>query len=135
MSIENAPVTERRKRYTPAPKRTSPRVFACVVCDCLTETLRSHSITCSPACRVKLHRNPELAESDEGIAQTMDVPLPTMLDARAVRLLEPEVGDLPDRIYAGTITLVGAADEIHSAYERRVMRVARMMSEQGDIAL
>lgn len=47
------------KAVTPTPKRY---VVLCAGCDLLFDTSRRDAMTCSPACRVRFHRNPKRRE-------------------------------------------------------------------------
>ena len=105
----------------PRKRCTAERVFVCLGCDRLTSSSRAHAITCSPACRVRLHRHPEPLRQLEGICAQMDTPVPRVLDARAVMRLRP---DLEPRIMAGELTLADAQPEVWQAFVRLAFAAA-----------
>lgn len=68
-----------------------PRVFACANCGVLSETERSHTITCSNACRVALHRHPDRLAHWQKFADLGEITVQDLLDAHAAaRLLTKE---------------------------------------------
>lgn len=97
------PVTPSRKRY----------VSVCAACDGLFEASRADQVTCSPACRVRLHRHPELVAHQRQMAAHMAVPLVLMLKAGAIRRLCPE---LEAPIMAGTLTIDAAQPQVCAAF-------------------
>lgn len=114
-----------RKRYTgrsakPAP--AAPRVFVCAYCGCLSCTSRSHTITCGNACRVALHRHPEKLDHLQRCADAVEVPVQSILDARAATELVP---DVCDEIMNGTESLDSARNQIYQAYASRLFEAAR----------
>jgi hypothetical protein len=106
-------VTLRRKCYTKRskPRYSSTRVFRCIYCDRLADSSRSHAITCSTACRVALHRNPEALERLERIAD--DLPVGMLLEIGAVMELRPDLGE---QIESGTLKVYEARPEVYRAF-------------------
>lgn len=86
-------------------------VFVCAGCDLLSQSERSDALTCSTQCRVRAHRNGWL-KTLHGIADRMHISAASILQAKAVQQLRP---DLADRMRAGTITLDDARPEVWSA--------------------
>lgn len=97
------PVTPSRKCY----------VFQCAACDGLSDTSRADTVTCSPACRVALHRHPQRLAHLQAVARASDVTVAAILRCAAVRLLCPE---LVNPIMAGTLTIAEAQPEVRRAY-------------------
>lgn len=119
------PVTPARKRYmarSRAQAPTAPRVFACAVCGGLSDSTRAHAITCSPACRVRLHRKPEILAPLEHAADAWDVSVASILECRAIAALRP---DLVEQIQAGSLTIAGSREDVHREFVRLVMTAAR----------
>lgn len=83
------PVTLKAKCYT----------FICLGCGLLAQSERSDAVTCSPACRVRAHRNGAAAEN-RLLAKKIDVPIGMMGQVKAVITLRP---DLAERIRIGEI--------------------------------
>lgn len=124
------PETLARKRYTgrkPKVASSSPRVFTCANCRGLSDTVRSHSITCGNACRVALHRHAERLEHWQNYAEMADVPIQALLDASALRELLP---DKAEEVLRGSTTIEALRDEIYQAYMGRVMELAHLLQEQ-----
>ncbi len=72
-------------------------VFICAGCGLLSSSQRNDAMTCSPACRVRAHRSGELKRL-RALAEDMRIMPATILHARAVKELCPE---LSDQITAG----------------------------------
>ena len=122
--------THSPKRYTgrksKADKR-SPRVFACANCEVLSETARDHTITCSNACRVALHRHPERLAHWQKFAELGDVTVQDILDANAAqRLLE---ADEIANVERGELNFADLRRPIYLAYVKRVFDAARACEE------
>ena len=81
-----------RKRYMQRSreKAQARRVFVCAACDLLTDSTRAHAITCSTACRVRLHRNPALLAARNVACEQLQVSVSSVLEAGAVWRLLPE---------------------------------------------
>jgi len=119
-------VTVPAKRYT-----RSPRVFVCAACNCLAESSHPRALTCSGACRVRLHRHPELAEAVRQRCANLDVDLALVLEAEAVRRLRPDLAEL---VAAGTMPAQATRAAVYSAYMQLVMRVAAEATTQPEIS-
>lgn len=104
-------VTHSRKRYR------CGRVFVCLGCDGLATSARSHAITCSPACRVRVHRHPEKLRFLEAEARKIKVTVPFMLDMEAALLLLP---DVEPAIALGEVELNDLRVEIWREYWRQL---------------
>jgi hypothetical protein len=107
-------VTYSRKRY----------IFKCAGCDCLEESARKDTLTCSPACRVRAHRSGELKRLRE-LAARMDVDPSAILHAGAAKRLAP---DIVLRIRANerkpngkSLSLYDFQDEIARALDKLVI--------------
>lgn len=90
-------------------------VFICLGCDRLAYSTRSDAITCSTACRVRVHRTGEA----KALRKALDGSLSRERQLEAVRLLRP---DLADRIMAGKIKLDAVQDEIARIFASRHSR-------------
>lgn len=100
-------VTHSRKRYR------CPRVFVCVGCDRLACSDRSHAITCSPACRVRVHRHPDALRRLEALAAPVHITVMDIQDADAVRRLRPDLGA---RIASGEVEIDDVRQEVWRAF-------------------
>ncbi len=112
------PVTYSRKRY----------VFVCLACDRLSEASRADQVTCSPRCRVHLHRHPELVADLRVLAAKMHITVAQGQHAAALLRLCPE---LEAPIMAGTLTMEAARPQVLAAFDRLVMQVARQLAEKS----
>ncbi len=92
--------------------KTKCYVFVCAGCHLLADSDRSDTLTCSPKCRVKAHRNGWL-KTLRGIAAISHVHPSMILQAKAIRALRP---DLQPQILAGTLTIEDAQPEIADAF-------------------
>lgn len=108
-------VTVRPKRYA--------RVFVCAGCDKLATSERSHSITCCPACRTRVHRNPDLLASLRSTCAALKVEVAMVLEAKALNLLRPDLGP---RVMAGELTLEQCRPEVWPAFWARMTEVANV---------
>lgn len=108
--------TYSRKRY----------VSVCPGCDGLFEAARADQVACSPACRVRIHRDPELTRVRRQLADHMAVSLAAMLRCSALRRLCPE---LEAPIMAGTLTLEDAQPQVLAAFNKAVMAHAQRLRE------
>lgn len=98
---------------TLSPKRYRYRTFVCAACQGITDSTRAHAMTCSPKCRVALHRHPELLDDIKAKCSGISA-LPAMvLEARAIFLLRP---DLEEKVRFGTIKLEDTREEVHAEY-------------------
>jgi len=96
-------------RVTLKPKRY---VYVCLGCGLLDETERPDRLTCSPACRVRAHRNGRL-KLLRAHAKDHDVELSLMMQCEAVIRLRP---DLADEIRAGRLEIDAAQPDLHRAF-------------------
>jgi hypothetical protein len=104
--LDGIGVTHSSKCYT----------FICVVCRGLSQSSRRHTITCSGACRVRLHREPAITAHVaqlRRIAESTGTTLPNVLQAHAVKTLRP---DLFAELGAGTLSLDDAQPAIGRAF-------------------
>jgi hypothetical protein len=97
-------------------------VYVCVGCGLLDETERSDQLTCSPACRVRAHRNGALKVLRTH-AKSLDVDPALVLRCCAVQLLRP---DLADDIRAGRLKVDDAQPDVHRAFIARAFAAARL---------
>lgn len=100
-------VTHSRKRYR------CPRVFVCAGCDRLACSDRSHAITCSPACRVRVHRHPDALRRLEALAAPVHITVMDIQDAAAVKRLRP---DLSARIASGEVEIDDVRQDVWGAF-------------------
>ena len=68
-----------------------PHVFVCLGCGLLAESSRSDAYTCSPACRVRVHRHGEHKQRILNIARALDVTLAQVLHSQAIVELLPDL--------------------------------------------
>ena len=106
------PVTLRRKCY----------VSVCLGCDGLFTTARADTLTCSPACRVRVHRHPEALASLRTTAKRLDITAASILRAAAIDRVRP---DLVAAIRAGSLTLDDAQPEVWRAFWDRLCAATR----------
>jgi len=66
-------------------------VFLCFACNGFGASSRKDSITCSPRCRVRLHRDPEAREQLEFVRDEIGVPPGYYARSMAARALAPEL--------------------------------------------
>jgi len=109
--IGTMPVTDTRKRYA--------HVFVCAACDKLAHAERAHAITCSPACRVWLHRHPERLADLKAACASLDVTPALVQEAAAINLLLPEATARIDRREVKIAELRG---DLWRAYWQRVQQ-------------
>lgn len=86
-------VTDRAKRY----------VFACFACNGFGVSTRKDSLTCSPRCRVRLHRDPEAREQLEFVRAELGISPGYFARSMAARRIAPELMEKhrnPDAIAA-----------------------------------
>ena len=86
--------------------------FVCAMCRGLAMSSRADALTCSSACRVRAHRQPELLRSVRELAATMRIPPASILQSQAVIHLRP---DLADKIRDGHLTLEAVQPEVRQA--------------------
>jgi hypothetical protein len=67
-------------------------VYVCVGCNLLDHSERSDQLTCSPACRVRAHRNGSL-QTLHALAKTHEVTPASIQQAAAVQRLATHIGD------------------------------------------
>lgn len=106
-----------RKRY----------IYTCAGCGLISESGRSDTLTCSPACRVRAHRSGRLKEL-RALAKTLaltdartgKLKVAPMLQAAAIQKLRP---DLADQLQQGTLTIFQAMPEVCEAYDKLVFQL------------
>lgn len=76
-------VTLRAKRY----------IIQCAGCGLLAETTRRDTLVCSPACRVRAHRNGGAAEVKR-MAESARVSPGLIVRCIAIKILRPDLGEL-----------------------------------------
>lgn len=69
----------------------TPNVFVCVGCSMLAMSDRTDALTCSPACRVRAHRNGGLKRL-RVLAEQADIPPGILLRVKAIKELCPHLG-------------------------------------------
>ena len=117
-------VTGTRKRYG--------YVFVCLGCDLLSESSRADATTCSPACRVRVHRHPELRDSmAEGARQASKssghkITLASIMQTEAARRLCPE---FVPALRAGDLRVEDIRGNIATAFWQRATKAALAMRE------
>jgi len=107
-AVTQSPVTLQPKRYM--------HVFVCAACDLLGCSVRAHSITCSTACRVRLHRSTALRELRAKMnthCKTVDITFASVLEAKAIDRLIPEYGR---RIRIGELKIEDVRGELWMAF-------------------
>lgn len=99
----DAPVTHQAKRY----------VFVCLGCDGLADAERKDQITCSPACRSRVHRAPEQRQRLAAIAEQWEITIAGILQAAALDRLRPDLGEA---VLAGRLTMAAIRGDVWTAY-------------------
>lgn len=106
-------------------------VIVCLACEGLAGVSRSDALTCSPACRVWLHRHPTkrtdhvagLVAAGElsgfGQSKPEAVLLSRQLRYQALRLMLP---DLAEQVRAGRLGVEGARQAMNTEFSRLVAR-------------
>lgn len=100
------------------------RVFVCAACGRLAATSRAHTLTCSGACRVSLHRNPTRIRELRTVGAALNRPVSALLDREAIERLRP---DLAVDIQTGELTMEDARSEVWHAFQRRVLDASRVL--------
>jgi hypothetical protein len=95
-------------------------VYLCVGCNKLDQSGRRDVITCSPACRVRAHRNGS-SKALHDQARRMDVGPALILQARAIVELCP---DLANQVRAGSLTIEDAQPEVNAAFIKLLFAAA-----------
>jgi len=95
-------------------------MFICAACGKVTRGKRRHAITCGAACRVRLHRHPELREHLASDSRLTGLSVADLLERRAFKAAYP---DLAERIGANEINIEAARLEafkrsLHDLYQR-----------------
>ncbi len=111
------PVTDTRKRY-----RKGPRAFVCIACDKLAESHRGHAVTCSPACRVWIHRHPERLASLRATCEALKVEPGMVQECAAAGRLRPDLSAL---IGAGELSVHDVRADVHREFLRLVFATVR----------
>lgn len=87
-------------------------VSVCAGCGRLDQSERSDTLTCSPACRVRAHRNGSL-KALRAIALSLDIRPATILQCKAVIWLRP---DLAEQLSNGKLTINAAQSQMRAAF-------------------
>ena len=103
------------------------RVFVCANCNRLDSSERRHTITCSTACRVALHRHPERLASLKATCAEHKVSVARVLQSRAVLMLRPDLGH---RIQSGELETDDTQPDVYRAFMALVMEQARNASDE-----
>lgn len=69
------------------------RMFTCAACGKVTRGKRRHAITCGAACRVRLHRNPELRARLESDGRLTGLSVADLLEHRAFKAAHPDLAE------------------------------------------
>ncbi|HEX7349069.1 MAG TPA: hypothetical protein VF264_05430 [Rhodanobacteraceae bacterium] len=109
------PVTDKPKRYS--------RVFECIACGRLADSQRSDAITCSPACRVWLHRHPERLDAIKRTCAGPGIPVAMLQEANAIRALLP---DTSDRIARGEVEMEDVRGDVWRAFWALLTKDAKL---------
>ena len=117
MSAVAESVTPARKRYMQRSreKAQARRVFICAACHLLADSTRAHAITCSTACRVRLHRNPALLAARNVACEQLQVSVSSVLEAGALCRLLPEA---EAAVRDGTRTIASYRPQMCAALDR-----------------
>jgi hypothetical protein len=108
-----------RKRY----------IFKCVACGLLAPSNRSDAVTCSPKCRVWLHRHPEQLAQLKAACDGLEVSVAMTLQVAAVDLLRP---DLAQAIRDGKLKLDDTRADVWAAFWRVVdAQIEAQMQEEA----
>lgn len=99
------------------------RTFVCAACNKLAVSEKSHATTCSPACRTRLHRHPDLSGL-KAVCAASNVPIAMVLEAEAVRRLAPE---LAQHVAAGRMTL----EECRSHTFKALLKLIEEVRNEG----
>jgi hypothetical protein len=86
----------------------------------LAQSSRRDAITCSPACRVRVHRNPSLIAQLKKDAEHDNITVASILQAAAIERLRPDLGP---QIMAGSITWADAQCEMARAMSALLRRI------------
>ena len=108
--------TYSRKRY----------VSGCPGCDGLFESARADQVACSPACRVRIHRQPGLVAELRALAAAMRITVALGQQGAALLRLCPE---LEAPIMAGTLTIEDAQPQVLAAFNKLVLAHAQRLHE------
>jgi len=106
------PVTLRSKRY----------IFVCPGCEGLAESDRRDTMTCSPACRVRAHRN-GAGKRRKAIARSQKIPAAMIGHAGAIQILRP---DLEQLIIQGELTIDDAMPMAVAAFDERMRQILEL---------
>jgi hypothetical protein len=114
----NKPVTYSTKCYT----------YVCAGCGGLAQTERKDTLTCSPACRVKAHRNGSLTRI-RVLANRFNVLPSMMLQTKAQKILRP---DLNERLLSGEIDIYSVQGEISKAFTKLVIGIVEAEANRSN---
>ncbi|MGH8146473.1 MAG: hypothetical protein ACREPY_09075 [Rhodanobacteraceae bacterium] len=87
----------------------SYRIFTCAACGEIVRGKRHHAITCGAACRVRLHRQPEVRARLEADSLALGLTVAHLLERRALAAMHP---DLAARVDAGEIGIDAVRAEL-----------------------
>lgn len=93
-------------------------VFICAGCGLLAESRRSDAVTCSTACRVRIHRS-GWSKTLQRVAAAYRIDVAALGQAKAIERLSP---DIAAEICAGSITIAQAQARIWPLYWAVVQR-------------
>jgi hypothetical protein len=96
---------------------TKRYVIKCLECGVLDEVSRKNVLTCSPACRVRAHRNGTIKRY-RAAAESMGFPVTLSPRINALIELRP---DLAKRVQSGELTEEDARPEIIKSFWQRVL--------------
>ncbi|ABE63622.1 hypothetical protein Nham_2854 [Nitrobacter hamburgensis X14] len=91
-------------------------IVVCAGCDSFFESERSNQLTCSPACRVKAHRNAAITRL-RVFADALDVSVAAMQQAEAIRRLR---SDLANRVLNRSIEFNDAMHLVVVEYRKQL---------------
>lgn len=105
------------------------RMFTCAACGKIVRGRHAQAVTCSVACRVRLHRHPGVREQLDTECRGAGLTLPQLLERRALAIEHP---DLAERIAAGDLVLEDARTKVYKRYMVARFKLAR--SRHADVA-
>ena len=94
--------------------------YVCIGCGLLSQSERSHTITCSAACRVRAHRNGS-AKALRDLAAAFKIDASDIAQAEALSILRP---DLEQAVASGALDIPDAQADLNRAFVSLVFRAA-----------
>ena len=94
--------------------------YVCIGCGLLSQSERSHTITCSAACRTRAHRNGS-AKALRDLAAAFKIDASGIAQAKALSILRP---DLEQAVASGALGIPGAQADLNRAFVSMVFRAA-----------